>query len=222
MRVHSFPPMAVKKDNVWTGFDIKYGKALIESADCKLKIIEAPWARGLEMLKVGEVDLMLNMTKNRLREKYYHFIGPQRTERIRLVSKKNSLALISSWQQLKTLDAVFTLQRGSYFGVRFKNILKENTMLKTKLRELANNEIGLTLLAMGRADALVVDELYINDQPKEIKDLYDVHPLIINSNPVYYALSKANFDQSQIEKIQRAFNVLSKSPDFIEFSKVTF
>jgi polar amino acid transport system substrate-binding protein len=212
--------MAVKKDNVWTGFDIKYGSALIETAGCKLKIIEAPWARGLEMLKIGEVDLMLNMSKNKLREKYYHFIGPLRIERIRFVSKKNSLPLIRSWDQLKTLDAVLMLQRGSYFGKQFENILNKNNILKTKLRELANNEIGMKLLNTGRVDALIVDELYIDDQPKEIKDLLDIHPLIINRDPIYFAVSKANFDDMQIQKLQDAFNKLSQSPDFIEFSKV--
>ena len=88
---------------------------------------------------------MLNMTKNKRCEEYYHFIGPLRIERIRLVSKKNTLSLISSWQQLKTLDAIFILQRGSYFGKRFENTLDNNINLKTKLRELADNDIGIQL-----------------------------------------------------------------------------
>ena len=124
--------MSVKKDNVWTGLDIKYGSALVENAGCTLTTIEAPWARGLKMLKTGEVDLMLNMSKNKLREEYYHFIGPLRIERIRLVSKKNSLSLIHSWEQLKRLDAILVLQRGSYFGKKFEGILDNNIKLKTK------------------------------------------------------------------------------------------
>jgi polar amino acid transport system substrate-binding protein len=214
--------MSVKKDNVWTGFDIKYGNALVKNAGCTLTTIEAPWARGLKMLKTGEVDLMLNMTKNKLREKYYHFVGPLRTERIRLVSKKNTMPLINSWEQLKTLDAIFMLQRGSYFGKQFKNILDNNIMLKAKLRELADNDIGIQLLNTGRVDALVVDEIYIDAQPQYIKDLLDVHPLIINSDPIYYAFSKANFDEVRIKKIQAAFKKLSLSPEFIAFSKSKF
>jgi len=220
MRVHSFPPMAVKKDNVWSGFDIQYGSALVENAGCTLKIIEAPWARGLEMLKVGKIDLMLNMSKNKLREKYYHFIGPLRIEKIRIVSKKNAFPLISNWDQLKTLDAALMRQRGSYFGRRFESILNKNNRLKIKLRELANNDIGLKSLNTGRVDALVVDELYLDYLPKETRDLLDIHPLIINSNPIYYAFSKANFDKIQMEKMQKAYNKLSKSADFIRFSKM--
>jgi len=222
MRAHSFPPMAVKKDNVWSGFDIQYGSALIENAGCKLKIIEAPWARGLEMLKVGEIDLMMNMSKNKSREQYYHFIGPLRIERIRIVSKKNALPLISKWAQLETLNAALMRQRGSYFGLRFENILNDNKALKLKLRELANNDIGLKSLNTGRVDALIVDELYVDYLPKEVKELLDIHPLIINSNPIYYAFSKANFDKHRIEKIKKAYKKLSKSPEFIKFSKVTF
>jgi len=212
--------MSVKIDNVWTGLDIKYGSALVENAGCTLTTIEAPWARGLKMLKTGEVDLMLNMSKNKLREQYYHFIGPLRIERIRMVSKKNSLSLIHSWEQLKRLDAILVLQRGSYFGKKFEGILDNNIKLKTKLRELADNDIGIKFLNTGRVDALVVDEIFIDNLPKEIKNLLDIHPLIINSDPIYYAFSKVNFDNVRIKKLQEAFNQLSKSPEFIEFSKM--
>ncbi|NQZ88204.1 MAG: transporter substrate-binding domain-containing protein [Saccharospirillaceae bacterium] len=212
--------MSVKKDNVWTGLDIKYGSALVENAGCTLTTIEAPWARGLKMLKTGEVDLMLNMSKNKLREEYYHFIGPLRIERIRLVSKKNSLSLIHSWEQLKRLDAILVLQRGSYFGKKFEGILDNNIKLKTKLRELADNDIGIKFLNTGRVDALVVDEIFIDNLPNEIKNLLDIHPLIINSDPIYYAFSKVNFDNVRIKKLQEAYNLLSKSPEFIEFSKI--
>jgi polar amino acid transport system substrate-binding protein len=212
--------MSVKKDNVWTGLDIKYGSALVENAGCTLTTIEAPWARGLEMLKIGEVDLMLNMSKNKLREKYYHFIGPLRIERIRIVSIKKSLPLITSWEQLKNLDAIFMLQRGSYFGKEFADILDSNIILKTKLRELADNDIGIKLLNTGRVDAWVVDEIYIENLPQKIQSLLDVHPLIINRDPIYYAFSKANFDEVRIKKLQEAYIKLSQSPEFIEFSKI--
>ena len=212
--------MSVKKDNVWTGLDIKYGSALVENAGCTLTTIEAPWARGLQMLKTGEVDLMLNMSKNKLREEYYHFIGPLRIERIRIVSIKKSLPLITSWEQLKNLDAILMLQRGSYFGKEFAHILDSNIILKTKLRELADNDIGIKLLNTGRVDAWVVDEIYIENLPEEIQSLLDVHPLIINQDPIYYAFSKANFDEVRIKKLQEAYIKLSQSPEFIEFSKI--
>ena len=212
--------MSVKKDNIWTGLDVKYGKVLVENAGCTLTTIEAPWARGLKMLRTGEVDLMLNMSKNELREKYYHFIGPLRIERIRLVSKKNSLPLITSWEQLKNLDAILMLQRGSYFGEEFEDILESNIILKKKLSELADNDIGIKLLNTGRVDAWVVDEIYIENLPEEIQNLLDIHPLIINRDPIYYAFSKANFDDVRIKKLQEAYNKLSQSPEFIEFSKI--
>jgi polar amino acid transport system substrate-binding protein len=212
--------MSVKKDNVWTGLDVKYGTALVENAGCTLTTVEAPWARGLKMLRTGEVDLMLNMSKNKLREEYYHFIGPLRIERIRLVSKKNSFPLITSWKQLKNLDAIFMLQRGSYFGKKFEDILDNNIILKTKLIELADHDFGIKLLNTGRFDALVVDEIYIENLPEEIQNLLDVHPLIINRDPIYYAFSKANFDDVRIKKLQEAYIKLSQSPEFIEFSKI--
>jgi polar amino acid transport system substrate-binding protein len=112
------------------------------------------------------------------------------------------------------------LQRGSYFGAKFEDLIDNNIILKRKLRELADNNIGIKLLKTGRVDALVVDEIFIDNLPKEIKDLLDIHPLIVNSDPIYYAFSKANSDEARIEKMQKAFNQLSQSPEFIKFSKI--
>jgi len=220
MRSHVFPPLAVKNNNIWSGIDINYGRALIEAAGCQLKITEAPWARGIELLKAGKLDLMVNVTKNPEREKYFHFIGPQRIENIVLVSKKSSLSQIYSWKQLETLDAVIMRQRGSYFGEKFENTLNNNTKLKEKLKELASNENRIKLINTRRIDAFLVDELFINAQPKKTRDLLEIHPLIISSNPVYYAFSKASVDENQIKKLQAAFEQLSQSPEFLQISQV--
>ena len=88
------------------------------------------------------------------------------------------------------------------------------------LRELADNDIGIKLLNTGRVDAWVVDEIYIENLPQEIQSLLDVHPLIINRDPIYYAFSKANFDEVRIKELQEAYIKLSQSPEFIEFSKI--
>lgn len=182
----------------------------MEAVDCEMAIIVAPWARGLKMLKAGTVDFMVNMSKTSAREQHYYFVGPHRIENIRLLAKKGALEPITTLTQLTASKAYVMRQKGSYFGKRFEQIVSAKAV---KLLELPNNNIRMDLLLKGRIDGFLADENYINSVIKDIpqSDQLLIHPLVINSNPVYYAFSKASVSAAQIDKIRQAFRVLSKT-----------
>lgn len=214
MRAHVFPPLAIKNNQQWSGIDIDYANILINAVGCKLKIVEAPWLRGLKLLEHGEIDLMVNVTKSVEREKYFYFVGPQRIEYIKLVSKKGGLPLIKTWQQLEALDAVIMRQRGSYLGEKFEQVLNKNAPLREKLVELAHNKTRLELLESGKIDAFLVDEMFLKGLPNKLKNRLEIHPLVINSNPVFYAFSKASITEARILEFRNAFEMIAKTSDF--------
>lgn len=216
MRVWAFAPQAMQNEQrQWIGADLDYGHLLAQKLDCRLNLIEAPWAKGIEMLKSGQVDFMVNVTKTTEREKYFYFVGPQRDEVIRLASIKGALPLISTWQQMTELDAVLMRQRGSVFGPRFQQLLKENQKLNAKLLNLIDNKTRVDLLTRQRASGILVDEVYIdyyNQQNNAVK--LEKHPLIIKQQPVYYAFSKVSITPEQLDKIQKVFVQLAKSKSY--------
>lgn len=214
LRTFVFPPLAMKdSNNNWIGTDLDYTKALLDKVGCRFNIVITPWGRGIEMLKQGRVDLMLNVSWNAERAKRFHYVGPHRTEIIRLVSKKGSLPLIHSWRQLETIDATLMRQRGSDFGEQFNNMLVKNPNLKSKLIELANNEVRLNMIRKGRATGFFADSAYIEYQIKTNPEyaILEMHPLIIRSNPVYFAFSKKSLDEDLMKKINKAFAELAKT-----------
>ncbi len=214
MRTSVFPPLGMKDSNdKWIGSDLDYTKALLDKAGCKFNILETPWARGLKMLKVGKVDLMLNVTKNPQREQFFYFVGPHRLETIRLITKKRKLPMIRSWQQFELLDTVLMRQRGSIFGARFDLALKRNPILKSKLLDLADNEVRLDLVHKGRATGFFADSAYLNYQIEHNPEyaILEMHPLVFHSDPVYFAFSKANMDKAQMAKIYAAFDELAST-----------
>ncbi|NQZ12038.1 MAG: transporter substrate-binding domain-containing protein [Algicola sp.] len=195
----------------WIGTDLDYTKALLDKVGCKFNILNTPWARGIEMLKLGKVDMMLNVTKSAQRAPFFYFVGPHRIETIRLITKKRKLPMISTWQQFESLDTVLMRQRGSIFGDRFDLALKRNFILKSKLVDLANNEVRVDLIHKGRATGFFADSAYLNYHLKNTPEyaILEMHPLIIHSDPVYFAFSKASMDKALMTKIYAAFDELA-------------
>lgn len=212
MRTSVFPPLGMKdSNNQWIGTDVDYTKALLDKVGCKFSILNTPWGRGIKMLELGKVDIMLNVTKNAHREQFFYFVGPHRIETIRLITKKRELPMISTWQQFELLNTVLIRQRGSIFGERFDLALKRNPRLKSKLVDLADNEVRVDLVHKGRAAGFFADSAYLDYQLKNNPEyaILEMHPLVFHSNPVYFAFSKKSMDKTQMKKIYAAFDELA-------------
>lgn len=216
-RVQPYPPFSVQHaDGTWGGLDMDYAKLLANQAGCEIVPVKAPWGRGLEMLRVGSLDLMVNVTKNPAREKLYYFVGPQRIERIRLMGIKGAIEPIDSWEKLANTQARFMRQIGAYYGDHFEQLIADKNRFKGELIELSDNRIRLKLLQKNRVAGVFTEELYADYSAANIAqpDLLYKHPLIIQNTPVYFAFSKQSTSEQQIAKIRAAFDIVSKTTQY--------
>lgn len=216
-RVQAYPPFAMQDSHgEWYGLDLDYANALVKQLNCDIKILDAPWGRGLEMLKTGDIDFMVNVTKNPEREKHFHFVGPQRIESIYLLSKKGAFEPIDNWAKLAVAKGNFMRQIGSYFGEEFEQSMGKGSRFGRQLVELPNNQIRLALLEKGRVVGFFTDEIYADYMRSKMQKSDELfkHPLVIHSNQVYYAFSKKSVDDKQIKHIRKAFEVLAQSQSF--------
>ncbi|MFT4929406.1 MAG: polar amino acid transport system substrate-binding protein [Phenylobacterium sp.] len=182
VRTYIFPPLAMKdKDNQWQGMDIETTKALLDMAGCRFSFIDMPWARGLRMVKQGQIDAILNVTKTKERAEYLYFVGPQRYEEVRFVSKKGLFAKVKTWQQLEGLEATLMRQQGTFKGERLAQLFAGMMYLSNQIRT-------------NPAFAVV-----------------EIHPLVINKDPVYFAFSKASMSSEDMKKIYAAYDQLAKA-----------
>jgi len=211
VQIMAFPPLAMKDElGHWSGLNVDYIKALFDKANCKYSFIEAPFARGLKMLKNGDADMTVNISMLDNRKQYLHFIGPQRLETILLVSKKKSIPIINTWQNFSSTKAVLIRQRGAYLGTKLEDVLDLNTQLEQRVVLFTNNEARIEMLKKGRADGFFIESTYLFHQLKNnvSYDLIEIHPLVINQEPVYFAFSKASVSTKVIERFTKAFFVL--------------
>ncbi|MDF2179326.1 transporter substrate-binding domain-containing protein [Aliiglaciecola sp. CAU 1673] len=208
VRMFEFPPQAMQQeDSSWQGMDVDYSEALLKRVGCEARFINVPWARGLKMLREGELDMMLNLSDIDDRRDYIHFIGPQRVETLRLVSRKGALPMVSTWQDMQMLDAVLIHQRGTYLGQGMEEVLAQNKELSDALVPLILDMRRIDMVIKGRADGFFMETSHLayqlaNDPSYQ---LIDIHPLEIYSEPVYFGISKKSVAQALINKLQEAY-----------------
>lgn len=210
LRVTAFEPFMIKHEAGWGGIDVEQAQAVVSRLNCQLSFVEAPWARGVSMLKTGKVDMMVNMSMTNARKEFLHFAGPQRLESIRLVSEANAIVPVTNWHQFSRLDAVLMRQRGSYFGQRFERMLRKNAQLRQQMLETVGHDIRLDLIEKGRVDAFVVDTIYFyylrKTNPKALNLI--IHPLAINDSPVYFAFSQKSISKERMVEIELVISTL--------------
>jgi ABC-type amino acid transport substrate-binding protein len=211
VHVIEYPPLAIEDDNNnWSGLNFKYLDALFDEAECKYTLYESPFARGIKLLKSGKIDLIINLSKTPNREKYLTFIGPQRQEIIKLITKKGTMPIISDWKQFSQLDNIFIWQTGAYFGEKILKTLNENNKMATKIIYLSDNNVMVDLVTKGRADGFFAESLFFEYQKKNNSTykMLEAHPLNIHSESVYFAFSKKSVSPQTINKFQQAYKRL--------------
>lgn len=214
VRTYTFPPLAHKdQDDQWQGMDIDTTKVLLDQAGCRYTFIDMPWARAMRMMKVGQVDMMLNVSKTPERERDFYFVGPQRHEEIRFVTKKGRFPKISHWHQLETLKATLLRQQGTFKGKRLEHVLNNSPILKERLIILPYDDVKIELIAKDRADGFFAEIMYLANQlaTNPAFSIVEIHPLVIYKAPVYFAFSREGMSIENMKKINAAHEHLVKT-----------
>lgn len=214
VRLAEYPPHAyLTPERHWQGSSMALIEALLKQANCDHEIVELPWARALELMTKGDIDMMLNMSKNPAREKFIHFIGPQRQEKIALFSLATTPITLSQFQQLDIPELPIAIQTGAYYGELFARLKASDNKRRQHFLSVPNNKVKLSLLQRGRVSGFIEERLSTlyqiqhNPQYRGMK----MHDVVIHSNPVYFALSRASVGGERLSRLQQAFTVLQKS-----------
>ncbi len=81
IRVTNIPPLYFQNESdQWTGLTVDLANVLLNEAGCKADFEAISWARSLNLIKTGGIDMMMNLSKTDYRKKFIHFIGPQSNE----------------------------------------------------------------------------------------------------------------------------------------------
>ena len=214
---NTYPPFFIQDENgKWGGLSIELVEALLKEAGYSPHYKPLPFARALNSMQKGTIDMMLNMSITEKRKAFMNFIGPQLDETVVLVVRKNSNFNITSLDDLKKLPKAIGIERGRVYGKVFEKKRTTDEAFKHKLKIVTEVDTNEKLLAAGRISAFpgyaynTFYQLKTNPLYKNFK----THPFIISQDWIYFGFSKKSVPADQLQKFQDAYDSARKKGVF--------
>jgi polar amino acid transport system substrate-binding protein len=140
-------PFNFSENGIPRGFSIDLINLLSQKAGFNVRFVSgAAWDEYLEMVKAGELDVMLNIAKSEERQPFLEFTVSSYVSIARTLYTRDGIPLVSSIEDL--YGKRFAVPKGFYFH----DILKK--FPKIEILEVENTTQAILAVSAGRADAL--------------------------------------------------------------------
>lgn len=211
----SFPPMGFRSDeDKIIGFDIDMANEMAKRMGVEIEYMPTEWSGVIPALNSKKFDVIISaMSVTEERKKEIAFSNPYILEKQVIVVKKDNTSINSS-DDLK--DKIVGVQLGSTSAEAIAPI--RNTMKEVK--EYDKNTEALQDLAIGRLDAVAVDELVARYYIKEHNDKYRVVEKEISKEPIAIGLRKE--DTALIAKFNETLKAMQEDGTMTKISKAWF
>ncbi len=211
-----WPPYNCRGENgEVTGVDVEMARMILIAAGLEMSIEVLPSPRGQAYLREGMVDVMPGATFNEERDAYAWFSVPYRDEVMAILVRKGEAGKwpLQTFCDVKLYPGLqIGVSRGAYYGKEFEDALRDGAIVR-KLQYTANLGQRLLMLLSHRLDMVVGDKCAMLYLAKSLggPDAFEVHPYVINSNPVRLMFSKKSVDRTLVDKVDEAIAGLKKS-----------
>ncbi|MCY6369726.1 amino acid ABC transporter substrate-binding protein [Clostridium ganghwense] len=211
----SFPPMGFRSDeDKIIGFDIDMANEMAKRMGVEIEYMPTEWSGVIPALKTKKFTVIISaMSVTEERKKEIAFSNPYILEKQVIVVKKDNLT-INSADDLK--DKIVGVQLGSTSAEAISPI--RNTMKEVK--EYDKNTDALQDLAIGRLDAVAVDELVARYYIKEHNDKYRVVEKEISKEPIAIGFRKE--DTALQNKFNETLKAMQKDGTMTKISEKWF
>ena len=208
MRTADFKPQFYKdSQNKWRGMSIELAEAVINEAGCRVSYQKTTWKRALHLMKYGGLDMLLNVSISKDRQKYLHFIGPLREETMILVAP-SALPDVTQFSDIVSLPSKVGVLRGAFYGKEFAKQVRQSNDFAAKFEIGDSTFENVGKLKKNRISGFFNDRynaVHIIETRLSKQD-FKIHPLIINSGDVYIALSKKSVSDEVKKRLDAALN----------------
>lgn len=185
-----YPPVIwkSKKTNRLMGISIELTEKIFKEIGIKTKFIPiSTWARSLEEVKDGKIDILLPPYINEKRLKVYTFSDqPFLMDKSALFVRKGFKLDIKDFKELKKYKGVSLINDsfGDYFDNLDRKVLKVKRLVKTDqcLRFVLKNRADYLVAGYNAAKSVAA--------ANNISDKFDVHPTPIIETGMYIGVSK--------------------------------
>lgn len=197
VRLPDTVPYALKdaNDAVVGGLHVDLIREALLRMQCTARFVDMPWARSLIELQSGQIDMLPGAAETPERHLYAYFSRPMNNARNVLFvhvsdSKKQRPAQLAS---IMGTEFKLAVRRGAMYGGQYDGLVNQPQFVK-QLSFVPSAKSGFLMLAAGRVDGMVADEL---------TGMRTVEQLGLK------------------QQVVRTDMVIAQAPDLVAFSKAT-
>ena len=214
LAVDDSPPYSYRNaENQLDGLSVKIAERFAAQLNMELKPVFCPWARCLELVKRGSLDLILGVNKDAEREQWLDFIEPA----FFVGEQKFGFFVLSQgpkiqrYQDLKGLS-IGSL-RGSYHFPRFDADNKLYKVTTTNVETLINMLIAGNLDTVIHLERTMAPYLEQFDKQNQMK-LSDFKPTVTTNG--FLAISKKSNLSKDLDSLNDAMKTLVRSGAIVD------
>ncbi len=183
---NNYPPFEYITPEGPTGLSVVKIKRIFAKLGHTVKFQHVPWSRALKMSKSHEVDGIFSLFKTKERQAFFVYPDfPLFQSRDLLISKALMGVKVRSFEDLKKYK--IGVVKDNSHGALFDNLkLNKDFSVSTEIPLIRK-------LAAGRLDLIVCTEQVFYHYLKQLKmkpEQFEIQPLVVNSEDLYFALSK--------------------------------
>lgn len=201
------------------GLEIDMVNALLKKAGFQAEFINYPWNRAIEMLKYGELDILMTMSKTPEREKFTHFLGISTHQKyVLFVRKENTGIVIKTLDDLTKDGYLFGIRQNFFYSDEFNKRLEKDKIFRDHFLAVAQIDINLNRVKNGRLTGCIGDSILTGYQLKNDKTYEDLRVMNVpffQEQPVYFGVSR-KINAEKFEKLQKAYHSLDEKGVFKE------
>lgn len=197
VRTIAISPYGVESPNGQSGIYYDLANLLIKRTNLKSKHYIYPYARIIHELKVGITDLTI-MFKYKELEPYVEYIYP-------LPSLKN-IVIGRKGNDFTSIESLYGLSIGYLRGAKFSDAIDNNDAIDKQTITDINQ--GVTMLSLGRVDAIIGPHAPILSAAKKLKlsDDFFGKPLIVSERTPWLQVSKKSINKVSKKQLKAIFS----------------
>ena len=176
------------------GISVDIVKTILNRFDCDLELIKMPWARALESLKSGRIDILSGAFKTPERQEfaYYSSVADYSPNILFLRSGEEVKWKINSLADIIGSQFKLGVQINVSYSQEFE-LLKQQALFSQHLLSNSSRVALWRMLSLSRIDGVIADKTTAMIELNHLKlnDKIKPSPIIISNEPAFFAFSKS-------------------------------
>lgn len=212
------PPYSMRESGgEIVGINIELVRTALARMGCQVRLLEMPFARALNELQAGRLDILPGALRRPEREVYAHFATDRWHSRNVLFAHVEAKPL---WPQHKLAEILVSgfrlgVQLGVSYGPEYAALSRDQHFM-LQLEKSGSRRNLWQMLKLRRIDGLIADEITARHEITALglRDVVRMTEVVVSDESSGFAFSKKTVDAAFVERFNKATEAMQKDGSY--------